>query len=57
MFFMCMKTMPFLLLFVYLRFAPFVRGKSFCKKKSLNCPDDFIYITTVKASASDFGLC
>ena len=47
MFFMRMQTLPFLVLFTYMRFVLFVREKSFCKKKKVeNCPNDLNYITT-----------
>ena len=45
------KTLPFLFLFTYMHFCAFLSVKSFCKKKkkkSQNCPNDLIYITTIR---------
>ena len=48
--FMRIKMLTFLFLFAYMCFVLFVRMKSFVKKKkkSQNCPNDPIYITTEK---------
>ena len=48
MLFKHIKTLPFLFLFAYMRFCAFCVCKIFCKKKkkTQNCPNDLIYITT-----------